>query len=98
MQVVALGAAVQAGMLEGQMGDMMVMDVWQAALMRALAGRAIKDDPNLTSQLAGQRAGPTSKVEGAEDVSTSNLQDWGPEAADLGDGVELGPDNADIGA
>lgn len=26
-------------MLEGQLGDFMVMDVWQASLMRAFAGQ-----------------------------------------------------------
>ncbi|KAL4443054.1 hypothetical protein ABPG77_008545 [Micractinium sp. CCAP 211/92] len=34
---VALGAAVQAGIYEGQVSDLMVMDVWQASLMRAFA-------------------------------------------------------------
>lgn len=34
---VALGAAVQAGIFEGQVSDLMIMDVWQASLMRAYA-------------------------------------------------------------
>lgn len=42
MQAVALGAAVQAGMLEGTLGDLMVMDPLQAGLLRALAGRHTK--------------------------------------------------------
>lgn len=39
MQAVALGAAIQAGMLEGTLGDLMVMDPLQAGLLRALASR-----------------------------------------------------------
>lgn len=34
---VALGAAVQAGIYEGNVSDVMVMDIWQASLMRAYA-------------------------------------------------------------
>jgi len=36
-EAVAVGAAVQAGILDGQITDLMVMDVWQASLMRAFA-------------------------------------------------------------
>ena len=35
----ALGAAVQAGIYEGQVSELMVMDVWQASLMRAFAAQ-----------------------------------------------------------
>ncbi|KFM27178.1 Chaperone protein dnaK [Auxenochlorella protothecoides] len=38
---VAAGAAICAGMRDGSMGDLMVMDVWQAALMRALAAKNV---------------------------------------------------------
>lgn len=34
---VALGAAVQAGIYEGNVSDVMIMDIWQASLMRAYA-------------------------------------------------------------
>ena len=37
LQAVALGAAVQAGIFEGTVNDLAVMDVWQAALCRAIA-------------------------------------------------------------
>lgn len=40
-QAVAAGAAICAGMRDGSMGDLMVMDVWQAALMRALAAKNV---------------------------------------------------------
>jgi len=36
-EAVAQGAAIQAGILDGQITDLFVMDVWQASLMRALA-------------------------------------------------------------
>ena len=50
VQAVALGAAVQAGILEGQVSDVMVMDVWQANLMRALAQQRLRqDDPMAAS-------------------------------------------------
>eukprot|EP00854_Cymbomonas_tetramitiformis_P005951 gene5951-7155_t len=41
-EAVALGAAVQAGVLEGTMGGLAVMDVWQASLMRAVAANQLK--------------------------------------------------------
>lgn len=44
LQAVALGAAIQAGMYEGSLSDVMVMDVWQAALMRALAKQQLQDE------------------------------------------------------
>jgi molecular chaperone DnaK (HSP70) len=40
-EAVALGAAVQAGVLEGVLGGGEVLDVWQAALMRALAEKQV---------------------------------------------------------
>jgi heat shock 70kDa protein 1/2/6/8 len=40
---VALGAGVQAGILEGQVSNLMVMDVWQASLMRAFAKQLEKE-------------------------------------------------------
>jgi heat shock protein 1/8 len=40
---VALGAAAQAGVLEGSVSGLMVMDVWQASLMRAFATRLEKE-------------------------------------------------------
>jgi hypothetical protein len=39
VQAVAVGAAIRAAMLEGQLSDFMVLDVWQASLMRAFAGK-----------------------------------------------------------
>ena len=38
-EVVAEGAAIQAGIFEGEINNLFVMDTWQASLMRALAER-----------------------------------------------------------
>jgi molecular chaperone DnaK len=42
-EAVALGAALQAGALEGSVTDVETMEVWQAALMRALARKMAED-------------------------------------------------------
>lgn len=60
LQAVALGAAVQAGILEGQVSDVMVLDVWQANLMRAFAQQRLQQDGELAAQAGlepGQLAG-----------------------------------------
>ena len=49
LQAVALGAAVQAGILEGGVSDVMVLDVWQATLMRAFAKHRLKQDGQLAA-------------------------------------------------
>lgn len=41
-EAVALGAAVQAGILQGEVTNLMVMDQWQASLMRSLAQLQLK--------------------------------------------------------
>ena len=50
MQAVALGAAVQAGIYEGIVGDAGVVDVWQAALGRALAKQHLGDSVFLDAE------------------------------------------------
>ena len=50
LQAVALGAAVQAGILEGQVSDVMVLDVWQASLMRAFAKQRLRQDQQLAAE------------------------------------------------
>ena len=37
LQAVAIGAAIQAGLYDGLVSGVMVMDIWQATLMRAFA-------------------------------------------------------------
>lgn len=44
LQAVALGAAIQAGLYEGSVSGLMVMDIWQASLLRALATKKLTDD------------------------------------------------------
>jgi len=51
LQAVALGAAVQAGILEGQVSDVMVLDVWQANLMRAFARQRLQQDEKLAAEV-----------------------------------------------
>ncbi|KAG2438835.1 hypothetical protein HXX76_005375 [Chlamydomonas incerta] len=50
-EAVALGAAVQAGILQGEITNLMVMDQWQASLMRALAKLQLRSDPRVRQQL-----------------------------------------------
>lgn len=44
---VALGAAIQAGIYEGNVSDVMIMDIWQASLMRAYAAQIEKEQGTL---------------------------------------------------
>jgi len=52
-QAVALGAAIQAGLYEGSVSGLMVMDIWQATLMRAVATKKLKDDDDGARALLG---------------------------------------------
>ena len=67
VQAVALGAAVQAGVYEGSVSGVMVMDIWQASLMRALAKQKLKDDEELAEQL---------QVEGDGSLADEDDGDW----------------------
>ncbi|GLI64484.1 hypothetical protein VaNZ11_007759, partial [Volvox africanus] len=53
-EAVALGAAVQAGILQGEISNLMVMDQWQASLMRALAKLQLQADPRVRQRLEQQ--------------------------------------------
>lgn len=51
MQAVAIGAAMQAGLYDGIVSGVMVMDIWQATLMRAFATQQLgMDDVEGASQ------------------------------------------------
>jgi molecular chaperone DnaK (HSP70) len=52
-EAVALGAAVQAGVLEGTVAEGEVVDVWQAQLMRALATARLREQGTLEQTLDG---------------------------------------------
>lgn len=62
---VALGAAVYAGVLSGHISDLMVMEVWQAALMRALAENELKTNKETREAVLGKE----------EDAETSDFDD-----------------------
>ncbi|GIL76591.1 hypothetical protein Vretimale_19517 [Volvox reticuliferus] len=53
-EAVALGAAVQAGILQGEISNLMVMDQRQASLMRALAKMQLQSDPRVKQRLEQQ--------------------------------------------
>ena len=53
-EAVALGAAIQAGILQGEVSNMMVMEQWQASLMRALAQLQLKSNPDVREQVEQQ--------------------------------------------
>ncbi|KAF8073120.1 dnaK [Scenedesmus sp. PABB004] len=53
-EAVALGAAVQAGILQGQVEGLMVMDQWQASLMRALATLQLRSSPEAVARVRAQ--------------------------------------------
>ena len=57
-QAVALGAAVQAGILQGDVADVMVMDIWQAGLMRAFATQQLRDALSSADEAAFPDADP----------------------------------------
>lgn len=78
---VALGAAVQAGIYEGQVSDLMVMDVWQASLMRAFA------QLQLEREQGGLGEGKAAREEDAEEAAAFELfeaQQAALQQADLG--------------
>lgn len=52
-EAVALGGAVQAGILEGTVDEGEVVDVWQAQLMRALATARLQEEGTLEQTLDG---------------------------------------------
>jgi heat shock protein 1/8 len=78
-QAVALGAAVQAGIYQGQVGDLMVMDVWQASLMRAFAQHMEKQEARQQQQeQQAQQQGQQLEREGPYEGDDDD-DDWGPE-------------------
>lgn len=68
---VATGAAVYAGVLSGHIEDLMVLDVWQAALMRAFAKSELKNNAATREALFG-----------ADDQSTTDSDYDGTEISD----------------
>ena len=46
----------QAGILQGEVSNMMVLDQWQASLMRALAKLQLRSDPRVKAKVEQVRA------------------------------------------
>jgi heat shock 70kDa protein 1/2/6/8 len=68
---VATGAAIYAGVLSGHIQDLMVLDVWQAALMRAYAKRELKANPAVREALFGDEEGQASALPESDQESDS---------------------------
>lgn len=64
---VALGAAVQAGIFEGSVTDLMVMDVWQASLMRAFAKLKYEEENGVQKQDGDQDSEDDGDIELGEE-------------------------------
>ena len=77
---VALGAAVQAGIYEGQVSDLMVMDVWQASLMRALATVVAAEQAEEARKMALEE-------EDEDKIDVGSGSEWNDD--DLGEEVEF---------
>ncbi|GBF90941.1 molecular chaperone [Raphidocelis subcapitata] len=52
-EAVALGAAVQAGILQGEVSELMVLDQWQASLMRSLAQLQLRQSKQAREAVEG---------------------------------------------
>jgi len=68
-EAVAAGAAVQAGILDGQITGLYIMDVWQASLMRAFANKQQGGGPSDTAET--NPADSAASKEDDEDMNTS---------------------------
>lgn len=81
---VVLPAAVQAGILQGEVDSLMVMEQWQASLMRALAQVQLKNDPKARAQVE-EKFGIEEEGEKEEEQEGQGDEDESvaaPEAAD----------------
>lgn len=89
---VATGAAIYAGVLSGHIKDLMVMDVWQAAMMRALATDALTHDAALRRRMLGEDS-----ADFLEDVRANGGGASGDEAArTLDTPRQAGSDDGDV--
>lgn len=75
MQAVALGAAIQAGLYEGSVSGLMVMDIWQASLLRALATKRLKDDRELAQEVLGDDLPDETAAGPDDDFNDDDLDD-----------------------
>lgn len=79
---VALGSAIYAGVLSGHIDNLVVMEVWQAALARAFAKQQLRDDPDAAAMYleGGDMRGETD----------DDSDDWGDSDGEDGLGVDDG--------
>jgi len=79
VQAVALGAAVQAGIYEGQASELMVMDVWQASLMRAFATQ-LEREQGLAEGVEGSGSSSSGGGSGSSDEDEEGWEEEEPAA------------------
>jgi molecular chaperone DnaK len=98
---VALGAAVQAGVYQGSVGDLMVMDVWQASLMRAFA-KQVQAERAAAAAAGGEEPGPGEEAEWegegeeeGEEEEEELLEDEGEEEREEWETMEISDDAGD---
>jgi hypothetical protein len=88
-EAVALGGAVQAGILEGTVDEGEVVDVWQAQLMRALATARLQEEGTLEQTLDGDTlVAPAGGTGGSIRFSALDDDEWDMDADEEGEWVE----------
>jgi hypothetical protein len=79
---VATGAAIYSAMLSGQIEGLMMVDVWQAALLRALVDDKLKNDPELREQFLpgeGEEGRVSAGLAQGEEAPTDGVAGWAPD-------------------
>lgn len=76
---VAIGAALHAATLSGHVDNLMTIDVWQAALLRAVVGKQFEEDPVLASRFIPEDDEATSGT--ADDAAVVSAVEPGTMAA-----------------
>jgi molecular chaperone DnaK len=74
-EAVALGAALQAGALEGTVRDAETIEVWQAALMRALVRKQAEEAAQQQAEEAGSSSSEEEGEEGDDDAEDADDDD-----------------------
>jgi molecular chaperone DnaK len=80
-----VSCVLQAGILQGEVDSLMVMDQWQASLMRALAQLQLKTSPEARSQVEEKFDMLDDDVEG--DADELEMEEEGEEEVDGGGDV-----------
>lgn len=80
---VAIGAALHAATLSGHVENLMTIDVWQAALLRAVVGKQFEADPVLAARFVPE-----------DDEARSGAEEIAPIAAAASSSVQAAPQTA----